>query len=349
MSSSTTPASSAEAPQSERKWFNLDFLKLNAWKYPAFPIALGLVLIGGLIPWLTGSNTWRETMFLILLAVALASSLNIILGYTGYVSFGHIVFFGLGGYVGFYFIAVQSWSLWPAILAGGLAAAILAMILGRAILHLRGAYFALATIGVNEAVRTLVNNLELFGGPVGLELNFLVYREYGGPATMQWTTYSAVFGLTIFIIVLSYGIKFSRFGLGLLAIREDEDAAMVMGVRTPLAKTWAYVLSAIVPGMLGVIFFFRNSSVEPHDAFRLHRSIEFIVMVMLGGQGTVLGPLVGATTYEALRSFLLTSPLFKDLQLAFAGLLLLLIVLFVPTGMVGWLRSRFRRLWRVLE
>jgi branched-chain amino acid transport system permease protein len=322
---------------------------MSSWKYPAFWLTVLLVIAGGSIPFLTGSNTWRENMFLILMAVALASSLNILLGYAGYVSFGHIVFFGLGGYVGFYLIAEHAWSLWPAALAGGVAAGILALLLGLAILRLRGAYFALATIGVNEAVRTFINNFDPFGGPIGLELNFAVYRDYGGPAQMQWLTYSAVFVLTLLVIIVSYGLKFSRFGLGLMAIREDEDAAMVMGVRTPMAKTMAYVLSAIVPGMMGVIFFFRNSSVEPHEAFRLHRSIEMIVMVMLGGQGTVLGPLFGAATYEALRGYLLTSSLFKDLQLAVAGLLLLLIILFVPSGVIGWLRGRFRRLWRVLE
>ncbi len=322
---------------------------MNSWKYPAFWITLILVLIGGAAPYVTGSNTMRETMFLMLMAVAMASSLNILLGYVGYVSFGHIVFFGLGGYVGFFFISAQGWPLWLAVLAGGLAAALLALLLGTAILHLRGAYFALATIGVNEAVRTFINNFGLFGGPIGMELNFLVYQDYGGPAKMQWLTYGAVFGLTLVAVIASYSIKFSRFGLGLMAIREDENAAMVMGVRTPRAKTMAYMLSAIIPGMLGVIFFFRNSSVEPHGAFRLHRSIEIIVMIMLGGQGTVMGPLVGAATYEAMRSYLLTSPLFKDLQLVIAGFLLLLIILFMPSGIVGWLRSRFRRLWRVLE
>jgi branched-chain amino acid transport system permease protein len=322
---------------------------MNSWRYPAFWLAVGLVLVGGLLPFITGSNTLRENMFLILLAVALASSLNILLGYTGYVSFGHIVFFGLGGYVGLFLIAVADWSLWPAALAGGLAAGLLALLLGTAILRLRGAYFALATIGVNEAVRTFINNFGPFGGPIGLELNFLVYKDYGGPAKMQWLTYGVVFALSLLVVIVSYGVKFSRFGLGLMTIREDEDAAMVLGVRTPWAKTVAYVLSAIVPGILGVIFFFRNSSVEPQEAFRLHRSIEMIVMVMLGGQGTVLGPLVGAATYEALRAYLLTSALFKDLQLAIAGLLLLLIVLFVPSGVVGWLRSHFRLLWRILE
>ncbi|RME75300.1 MAG: branched-chain amino acid ABC transporter permease [Chloroflexi bacterium] len=322
---------------------------MNSWKYPAFWIALVLLLIGGFLPWVTGSRTTRETMFLILLSVALASSLNILLGYAGYVSFGHIVFFGLGGYVGIYLISRLGWPLSLATVAGGLMAALLALLLGLAILRLRGAYFALATIGVNEAVRTFINNFQPFGGPIGMELDFSVYQQYGGAANMQWLTYWAVFLLTVAVVIFSYGLKFSRFGLGLMAIREDEDAAMVMGVRTPSAKTIAYVLSAIVPGMLGVLFFFRNSSVEPHEAFRLHRSIEMIVMVMLGGQGTVLGPLFGAAAYESIRSYLLTSPLFKDLQLAIAGLLLLLIVLFVPSGVVGWLRSRFRKLWRVLE
>ncbi len=322
---------------------------MNSWKYPAFWIALVLLLIGGFLPWVTGSRTTRETMFLILLSVALASSLNILLGYAGYVSFGHIVFFGLGGYVGIYLISRLGWPLSLATVAGGLMAALLALLLGLAILRLRGAYFALATIGVNEAVRTFINNFQPFGGPIGMELDFSVYQQYGGAANMQWLTYWAVFSLTVAVVIFSYGLKFSRFGLGLMAIREDEDAAMVMGVRTPSAKTIAYVLSAIVPGMLGVLFFFRNSSVEPHEAFRLHRSIEMIVMVMLGGQGTVLGPLFGAAAYESIRSYLLTSPLFKDLQLAIAGLLLLLIVLFVPSGVVGWLRSRFRKLWRVLE
>ena len=322
---------------------------MNSWKYPAFWIALLLVVIGGLLPVFTGSNIVRENMFLILLSVALASSLNILLGYAGYVSFGHIVFFGIGGYIGFYLLAMQNMPLWVAIIAGGASAAVLAWLLGAAILRLRGAYFALATIGVNEAVRAFINNFGPLGGPIGMEVNFSIYQQYGGAATMQWTTYWMVFGLTIAAIVLSYVVKFSRFGLGLMAIREDEDAAMVMGVRTPSAKTMAYVLSAIIPGMMGVIFFFRNSSVEPHEAFKLTRSIEMIVMVMLGGQGTVQGPLVGAALYEAIRSFLLTSPLFKDLQLAIAGFLLLLIILFIPSGVIGWLRSRYRKLWRVLE
>ena len=101
--------------------------------------------------------------------------------------------------------------------------------------------------------------------------------------------------------------------------------------------------------MIGVLFFFKNGNVEPGDAFRLHMSIETIVMAMLGGQGTVLGPLVGAAGYQRLRGLLLVSPLFKNIQLAVAGAMLLVIILFVPAGVVGWLRQRLPRLRRILE
>ena len=133
------------------------------------------------------------------------------------------------------------------------------------------------------------------------------------------------------------------------AYREDEDAAEVMGVVAPNAKTWAYVLSAVIPGILGVLFFFKNGSIEPAPAFRLHFSIELIVMVMLGGQGTVMGPILGGLGYQSLRGFLLTSPLFKNIQLAVAGALLLVIVLFVPAGVVGWIRNRFPVTRKVLQ
>jgi len=312
-------------------------------------VTLGFVLVLVGYPIITGKDINRETTFTILLSIALASSLNILLGYSGYVSFGHIVFYGLGGYVGMYFLSVHGWSLWPAMVMGGIASGILAFLLGKAILRLRGAYFALATIGINEAMKAFINNFEPFGGPVGMSLNFSVYAPYGGAAKALWMTFYTLSALTVLVVILSYAVRTSKFGLGLLAIREDEDAAEVMGVIAPNAKTWAYVLSAIFPGILGVLFFFKNINIEPGPAFRLHGSIEMIVMVMLGGQGTVFGPLLGAAGYQAMRGYLLTSDLFKDIQLAVAGILLLIIVLFVPAGLVGWLRNRFPATRRVLR
>lgn len=299
-------------------------------------------------PIITGKDINREVIFTMLLFMALSSSLNIILGYTGYVSFGHIVYFGLGGYIGLYLMTAQGQSLWVAMFGGGLGAALLAFLLGKAILRLRGAYFALATIGVNEAVRAFINNFKPFGGPVGMSLNFQVYQDYGGPSKALWLTFYIMVILTFSVVLVSYLVRTSKFGLSLLAIREDEDAAEVMGVNAPNAKTWAYVLSAVFPGIIGALFFFKNGNIEPVPAFRLHMSIELIVMVMLGGQGTIFGPLVGGAGYQWLRGFLLTNALFKNIQLAVAGVLLLIIILFVPAGLVGWLRSRFPRLRRFL-
>ncbi|NUQ86007.1 MAG: branched-chain amino acid ABC transporter permease [Anaerolineales bacterium] len=315
---------------------------------------IGLILpvlaVAALVAWpfVTGKPANRESAFTILKAVALASSLNILLGYTGYVSFGHIVFYGFGGYIGIYLLTAQEWSLWNAMLAGGLTSGILAFLLGKAILRLRGAYFALATIGVNEAMKAFINNFDLFGGPTGITLNFSVYKAYGGAAQALQTSFYIGAGLALLAVLLSHIVRTSKFGLGLLAIRENEDAAEVMGVVAPNAKTWAYVLSAIIPGMIGVLFFFKNGNVEPHDAFPLHASIELLVMVMLGGQGTVLGPILGAFAYQGMRGYLVTSAFFKNIQLSVSGALLLAIVLFIPAGAIGWLRHRVPMIRRAL-
>lgn len=327
---------------------------MKQWLRPGFWIVFLLILILGLWPIFRRDAASREVAFTVLLTITMAVSLNIIMGYTGYVSFGHVVFYGLGGYVGMYLISALDMPLAAAVLGGGAAAALLAFLLGKAILRLRGAYFALVTIGVNEAVRTFVSVFKPFGGSTGIELQFSVYKPYGGPTQALWLTYYAVAGISIFAVIFSYFIKSSKFGLGLMSIREDEDAAEVLGVVTPNVKTMAFVFSAFLPGMLGVLFFFKNGNVEPRDAFRLGFSIESLVMIMLGGQGTLLGPVIGALGYQRLRGTLLTSNVMlgtvalKDFQLVIAGLLMLLIILFIPAGLVGWLRQRFPRLRRIL-
>lgn len=322
---------------------------MRALRQPGLWLITGALLLWGLVVLFLDDPTLRETSFTLLMFVGLASSLNILLGFTGYVSFGHIVFFGLGGYLGFYLVSVQGWSLYPAALMGGVLCGLLAALIGLAVLRLRGAYFALATIGVNEAARAFVSNFQPFGGATGLSLDYSVYDLYGGSLEALRLAFVLVWLIAIAVMVTSYLVKQSRFGLGLMAIREDEDAAMVMGVKAPQAKTLAYAISAFFPGIIGTIFFFKNGNVEPHDAFKLHMSIETLVMIMLGGQGTVLGPILGGVAYERLRGYLLVTPLFKSLHLALSGVALLLIILFVPAGVVGWLRRRFPKLRGVLE
>ena len=310
-----------------------------------------LILVGGaaLVPVATDAASMREEVFLILMLVILASSINIIMGYTGYVSFGHIVFFGLGGYSGFYLMLHHQVHFVLAALVGGAVASLVAFLLGTPVLRLRGAYFALATIGINETMRTFIANFEPFGGSVGMFFNYEIYGAYGGAKNALWLAYYGIIIIALLTITTSYLIKKSKFGLGLMAIREDQDAAQVLGIDPARAKVFAYTISAFFPGLAGAVFFFKNGIIEPGIAFDLLRSIEGLVMVMLGGYGTVTGPIVGALVYERLRSLLITSPTFSNLHLFIAGVLLLLIVLFVTAGLVGWLRQRSVQLRRYLE
>ncbi len=312
----------------------------------------------GVLPIAADAATMRENLFFILVLVTLASSINIIMGYTGYVSFGHIVFFGLGGYFGFYLMQTYNVHMLLAALVGGIGASIIASLIGIPVLRLRGAYFALATIGINEAMRAFVNNFDPFGGALGMFFNYAVYDSYGGAKNAGQLAYYAMIVVTLAAIAASFLIKKSKFGLALLAIREDQDASQVLGIDPARAKVIAYAISAFFPALAGAIFYFKNGIIDPATAFDLQRSIEGLVMVMLGGYGTVTGPIVGAVVYDRLRSALITAPPINlgsltvnvsNFHLIVAGILLLLVVLFVTAGFVGWLRNRVPAVRRYLE
>jgi branched-chain amino acid transport system permease protein len=319
------------------------------WRRPFFWIITLVIFMFAAAPALRNDVQLRESLALAAVYITLASNLNIMLGYAGYVNFGSIVFFGLGGYICVWLVNAHAWPLSAGLLVAGVGVSLLALLFGLGILRLRGAFFALATIGVNEAVQAFVANFEPWGGSAGIYLSGSVLAPLGGAAHALWMIYFmlvAVMGLSLF---LSYGIKTSKFGLGLLAIGQNEDAAAVLGVPTPLYKALAYSASAFLPAVAGGLYFFKSAFIQPSDAFDLSLSTEAIVIAMLGGQGTVTGVALGAYLYEELRGFLLTSETFSHFQLVVAGVLLLLIVLFFPAGLMGFIYSRFPRLQRVLE
>jgi branched-chain amino acid transport system permease protein len=283
----------------------------------------------------------RESLLLASVYITLASNLNLMIGYAGYVNFGNIVFFGLGGYICVYLIDTWHWPLLVAALAAGLGVSAVALVFGLGILRLRGAFFALATIGVNEAVKAFVANFEPWGGATGIYLSLDAYGSLGGPMRALWTAYVLIVVVTGLSLLLSWAIKRSKFGLGLLAIGQNEDAAAVLGVPTPRYKALVYSISAFLPAAVGGLYFFKSGIIEPSGAFDLSFSIEAIVMVMLGGAGTVTGPAIGAFLYEELRGLLLVAETFSHFQLVIAGALLLLIVLFVPGGLMGWIHQKW--------
>ncbi len=314
-----------------------------------FPwIALAVTAVFAVLPVWQGIGV-RESLFLAAVYMILTLNLNLMTGYTGYVNFGSIVFFGLGGTIGLFFVAGLGWPLWVALLLAAVGVGGLALVLGLGILRLRGAYFALATIGVVEATKAFTANFGPFGGSTGLYVSFSAYAPLGGPRQALWVVYYAMLALLLISMLGTYAIKRSRFGLGLFAIREDEDAAMSLGVHAPRYKAVVYCLSSLVPALAGVLFFFKNGVVQPDQAFDLTLSIEAIVMMMLGGQGTVAGAAIGAFFYEQFRGYLVTSPTFSSFHLIIAGVLLLVIVLFAPGGFVGWLHERWPVTRKVLE
>jgi branched-chain amino acid transport system permease protein len=316
------------------------------------PVFWLILVFSGLMIFVPASGNrvaLREDMVLVALAIIWATNLNLMIGYTGYVNFGHIVFYGLGGYFGLYLMTVRNANLLVAALAAGVAVSLFALVLGLGILRLRGAYFALATIGILVAVQSFVANFDPWGRSSGMYVSFEAYEKLGGARHALWVTYYLVIGVMALSMILSLAIKNSKFGLGLFAIREDEDAAVVLGVNTTVFKAIVYSVSAFLPAVAGALMFYKNGMIDPSGAFEFMLSLEGIVMLMLGGKGTVVGAALGGGIYEKLRSSLLTIPKLSDFHLVIAGGLLLLVVLFAPGGLVGWLYSLLPRARKVIE
>ena len=316
---------------------------------PFFWIIAAVIAAFAAAPLIGENVELREGLLLASVYITLASNLNLMLGYAGYINFGSIVFFGLGGYVSVYLISALGWPLAAAELAAGAVVSLLALLFGLGILRLRGAFFALATIGINEGVQAFVANFEPWGGSAGLYLPTTIFAPLGGPMRALWIIYFLLVAVMGASLYLSYAVKTSKFGLGLMAIGQNEDAAVVLGVPAPLYKALAYSLSAFLPALAGGLYFFKSAFIQPSDAFDLGLSTEAMVIVMLGGRGTVTGAAIGAYLYEELRGFLLTSQTFSNFQLVVSGILLLIIVLFVPGGLMGWIYGRWPRLRGVLE
>ncbi len=316
---------------------------------PFFWIITLAVVAFALAPVYGNDVSLRESLLLDALYITLASNLNLMLGYAGYVNFGSIVFFGLGGYICVWLVNSYKWTLAPSLVVAGVCVSGLALIFGFGILRLRGAFFALSTIGVIEAVQAFAENFTPWGGSSGIYLPASIFTPLGGPAHALWIIYFIMVGVMGASLYLSYAIKTSKFGLGLLAIGQNEDAAAILGVPTSRYKAVVYSVSAFLPAIAGGLYFFKSAFIQPSDAFDLSLSTEALVVGMLGGQGTVTGVAIGAFLYEELRGYLLTSSTFANFQLVVSGALLLLIVLFFPGGLMGWIYSRFPRTQKVLE
>jgi branched-chain amino acid transport system permease protein len=242
------------------------------------------------------------------------------------VSFGHAAMFGVGGFVAGRLILMESPLPAPlAWLAGGLVAGVFALG-AHPMLRLRGPYFSIATIGVGEASRLIFTYWEEFtGGASGLSLPI----DIGGKARL----YYWALGLMAIVVAASFVIRRSTLGLQLLAIKADVDAAADVGVNATFYQDLMIVLSGAVVGLTGGLYASFFSFIEPSDMFGFDRSIAFVLMSVIGGVGTILGPVLGAIVFVLLRQYLLAS--YPQLYLGLYGLLLILIILFEPLGLTG--------------
>jgi branched-chain amino acid transport system permease protein len=302
-----------------------------AWLALVRPRAAGgfvaVVVALALLPGLLDLSPYDQNLItLAYLMIAGALAWNWMGGFAGQVSFGHAALFGFGGFVAARLLLLEPPVPAPvAWLAGGLAAGLLSLG-AHPVLRLRGPYFSIATIGVGEAARLVFTYWEDFtGGSSGLSLPIDV--------AMKDRLYFWGLGLVALAVAASFLMRRSTFGLQLLAIKADVDAASDAGVSPTFMQDLVFALSGAVVGLTGGLYASYFSFIEPGDMFGFDRSIAFVLMTVIGGVGTVLGPVLGAVVFVLLRQFLLAS--YPQLYLGLYGILLILIILFEPLGLTG--------------
>ena len=294
--------------------------------------ALAALVVLVVLPLLSGtSNATLLTLTLMLTSVGVAINWNLTGGFTGYVDFGHAVWFGIGAYTTAILMSPQSngpqvgWPPVPAIVIGALVAGLLAAAIGRATMRLKGPYFSIAMLGTFVAVREIVRVWGgLTGGGVGLTLP---------PYLNRALFYYVELTLVVALVMFTWWLRRTRFGAALVAIREDEVGAETRGIDTTRLKTAIFSFAGLSTGLFGALWAYQNTFVDPDIAFVEVRTIDAVMGTMLGGLGTVAGPILGAAALYWLREVLWTNLL--DYHLLAQGVLLIVIVLFVPRGLVG--------------
>jgi len=269
-------------------------------------------------------------LYITLLSIGLAYGWNIISGYAGYFSFGQIAFFGVGAYATGLLVADLHWFWMPAAFAGGVLACALAIPLGYVMLRLRGPFFAMGMFGMAQMVRVLVTAIPATGSGSGLFLP---------PGSGITEVYYWTLAICAGAIALTIWIDRSAFGLRLQALREDEQVAGTLGVDTTRAKITAFALSALIPGLLGGGYALFLTYIEPDAVFSSRLDLQSIVMAILGGLGTVWGPLIGGLVMTQISEALWAR--FPQIYLMIFGGLLVALLIALPRGIVPAIADRF--------
>jgi branched-chain amino acid transport system permease protein len=332
---------SSRAPAARARWLRPALLV-------ALPVAVTALLLAPLtttdqaadlgLPQLVDQSQVR-ILTTIAMFVVLASAWNLVGGLTGYGSFGNVAFFGLGAYT--CAVAVDAHRLHLPLAVGialsPLVPAAFAALVGLPLLRLRGHYFAIATLGTAVAVGEVVKNIEYLGGATGL------FPPILRRADLLFLYLMA--GVALAAVLVTRLVQRSRFGYGLVAIRENEDAAQVIGVNATAYKVGAFAVAAALTGLAGGVFAVWNSFINQDLGFSMDFNIQMILMAVVGGAGTLFGPVLGAVALELLIQLLAGRSDVAIYTQIGLGLLVAVTVIFVPRGIVDFLGGSSRLSW----
>ncbi len=269
-----------------------------------------------------------------LMYVALSSSWALFCGSSRYLSLATSAFFGIGAYTSALALEHMPWLAAVALGAG--IAVVVAVVMGAAVLHLRGTYFAVLTFGMTELIRHAISYFEKqVTGTVGRVLTVVPERD---------TIYLTVLGLAVLAVGVSIGVRRSRFGLALMGIGADEQRAQTLGVNTRIIKIAGFALTAAFAGAVGAAMSVRWTYIDPHTVFNPFIGFQTVLIALIGGAATLWGPLIAAIVFSVLAETLrLQAP---QLYLMSLGVLLILSVLYLPGGLASLRWSTFSDWWR---
>lgn len=309
-------------PQTVDRFF--DIADNHAWTL----IAATALVLAALPVFLLGTGFYMTVVSEMFLFGVLALSWDLVGGQTGYPSFGNMAFFGIGAYTTAILTKDFAVAFPAAFLVAGLLSLIFALIIGIVVLRLRGHYFAIATLGVLLATQQVTRNLEITGGASGKILL----------QTPSATTFYYVFlGILILEMIVVQYLSRTRFGFVLNAIRDDEEKATAMGFNTTYYKTAAWMLAGLFTGLVGGAYSLFNTFVDPAVGYNSAWNVELIAMALMGGTGTVAGPVIGGFGLHGL--IVAVSSMATGWQLVLLGTAIIVTVIVVPEGLVGRLRE----------
>ena len=297
-----------------------------------------------LLPVFVTNNFYLHNLIMIFFWATLTASWNIIGGFAGQLSLGHAAFFGIGAYTSTVLFLKFGISPCIGVICGGVLSTLVAAAISYPCFRLRGPFFTLSTIAFGEVVFLLSSYFrDLTGGAVGLLIPFkpsfwnLIFRE------KIYYYYIALF-LMLVVIVVTHRIAHSKMGYYLISLREDEDAAKAIGIDTARYKLYAVMISAFFAGIAGVFYAQYVLFIEPKTVFSAELSTQFALMSIIGGLGTVAGPIVGAFILTPLSEFLRAwlGGSYSGLHLAIYGVILIVVVIMMPEGIVVWFNEKIR-------